>query len=290
MKFNNRKLCQEGYQMRPVSYDIRRPLHYPEGVLSIEAVNAKGDEEPIYTTVQHLESGPPMTFTLSSSSHVTFHGSRYLHGYLSHKFQGERHTDALYLHARSRQFSSFILLVGRIGSASSFEPTAGIIIQNKDDLKIPLILETIPTPKEFKDAIQSLSPEQQSFAKKFRNMQLEGTVFGICIIQIKPQLEKLLNLVDDSLTKEISLTQNLMELFIKYQIPSDLLSFTGDLQATGGSDRVSVVKNYVAAMYSMIDQSKQKAIQESRETMAYDIQQSISAEERVQREYNRSRP
>ncbi|CAE8626603.1 unnamed protein product [Polarella glacialis] len=38
---------------------------------------------------------------------------------------------------------------------------------------------TIPTPKEFKDAIESLSPEQQSFAKAFRAMQLESTLFGI---------------------------------------------------------------------------------------------------------------
>ena len=50
----------------------------------------------------------------------------------------------------------------------------------------------------------------------------------MCIIQLKPQLEKLLNLPDDSLTKEIKLTQDLMEMFITYQIPSDLLSYDGD--------------------------------------------------------------
>jgi hypothetical protein len=44
--------------------------------------------------------------------------------------------------------------------------------QNKDELKIPLLLETIPTPKEFKSAISSLSPEQQRFCKAFRSMQL----------------------------------------------------------------------------------------------------------------------
>lgn len=30
----------------------------------------------------------------------------------------------------------------------------------------------LPTPKEFKEAISSLSPEQQRFSKMFRNMQL----------------------------------------------------------------------------------------------------------------------
>merc|ERR1719321_881973 len=118
-----------------------------------------------------------------------------------------------------------LVLVGRIASARVFEPTYAAIIQNKEELSIPLEFSQIPTPKEFRDAIESLSPEQQEFAKAFRAMQLESTLFGICIIQIKPQLEKVLNLPDDSLTKEIKLTQELMNLFIKYQIPSDLLAF-----------------------------------------------------------------
>ena len=106
-------------------------------------------------------------------------------------------------------------MVGRITSATAFDPKYAIIVKDKDLLKIPLSMTTIPTPKEFKDAIESLSPEQQRFAKAFRAMQLESTLFGVCVIQIKPQLEKLLNLTPDSLTKEIKLTQDLMELFIK---------------------------------------------------------------------------
>jgi hypothetical protein len=63
--------------------------------------------------------------------------------------------------ARARQFSCFILLLGRITAADGFDPQYATIVQNKDDLEIPLLLETIPTPKEFKDRISSLSPEQQ---------------------------------------------------------------------------------------------------------------------------------
>ena len=37
--------------------------------------------------------------------------------------------------------------MGQIASATVFEPKAAIIISNKDELKIPLLLETIPTPK-----------------------------------------------------------------------------------------------------------------------------------------------
>lgn len=52
-------------------------------------------------------------------------------------------------------------MVGKIISEDTFDPTYAIIVKNKDLVKIPLNLETIPTPKEFKDAISSLSPEQQ---------------------------------------------------------------------------------------------------------------------------------
>ncbi len=169
--------------------------------------------------------------------------------------------------ARARQFSSFIVLVGRIGSADTFEPKYAMVMQNKDDLKIPLELEQIPTAKvserhmffglgcrcpqvfincyflislsfpslslslslarslqAFREAIESMSPEQQRFAKAIRGMQLESTLFAVCLIQIKPALEKLLKLPDDSLTKEIRLTQDLLDLFMTYNIPSDMVS------------------------------------------------------------------
>jgi len=55
----------------------------------------------------------------------------------------------------------------------------------------------------------------------------ESSVFGICDIPLKPQMEKLLNLPEGALTKEIKLMQDLVSLFVEYQIPSDLLSFDG---------------------------------------------------------------
>lgn len=63
-------------------------------------------------------------------------------------------------------------------------------------------------------------------------MQLESTLFGVCVVQIKPQLERLLRLPEDALTKEIQLTQDLLSLFIEYQVPSDLLSFNGPAKAS----------------------------------------------------------
>ena len=54
---------------------------------------------------------------------------------------------AVNLVARARQFSSFLLLVGNISGPSSFTPKHAIILQNKDELLLQLLLEQLPTPQ-----------------------------------------------------------------------------------------------------------------------------------------------
>lgn len=267
MDFHCRKLLRPEYRPQPFSHAIRRPEHYPEGVLSIEADRGGAMPDPISTTAAWREVGHPMSFALDAATRVTFLGDRVLHAWISHQFSGMSGL-SLALVARARQFSSFVLLVGRIASADVFEPKYGIIVQNKDVLKIPLMLEQIPTPKEFRDAIESLSPEQQRFARALRAMQLESTLFGVCVVQIKPQLERLLKLDPDSLTKEIKLTQELLSLFIEYQIPSDLLSYDGPPDAPS-LDKLARVKEYTQRMLDMIDLSKRREIEEARERESF---------------------
>jgi len=294
MRFHCRRLFAAPYAPSPFCFAVRRSEgHSPEGTVSIEQEpRDPGAEssiaEPIVTMVARSERSHPMQFPLSASANVTFKGDRYLHAWLSHQFTGHANPK-LALVSKARQFSSMIVMVGRIVSASVFEPKCAAIVQNKDELSIPLELSTIPTPKEFRDAIESLSPEQQRFAKAFRAMQLESTLFGVLVIQIKPQLEKVLNLPEDSLAKEIKLTQDLMQLFIKYQIPSDLLSFDastfaraqapGDASTSapawvaeaargelvGGataSERLSAVRENVKAMMAVIEDEKKEELQE----------------------------
>eukprot|EP00005_Dracoamoeba_jomungandri_P000842 CAMPEP_0174250394 /NCGR_PEP_ID=MMETSP0439-20130205/578_1 /TAXON_ID=0 /ORGANISM="Stereomyxa ramosa, Strain Chinc5" /LENGTH=998 /DNA_ID=CAMNT_0015330449 /DNA_START=39 /DNA_END=3035 /DNA_ORIENTATION=+ len=284
MRYHQRKLYRERYQPKAFCYAIRRPDHSPEGVVSIEADTNDGEmADPIFTIVRHKESVcAPMTFPLDAATNVKFYGDRYLHAYVCHRFAGQS-ASSLQLIARARQFSSFILLVGTIGSATSFEPKYGIIVQNKDELKLPLLLETIPTPKEFRDAIESLSPEQQRFASAYRSMQLAGTLFGVCIIQIKPQLELVLNLPDDSLTKEIALTQDLMELFIRYNIPSDLLSYSGDEDASKEA-KLMAVQRHVGEMKEMIDRAKRAELEEEEMKRAKEAEKRRVEEERRRRE------
>ena len=264
--FHHRKLVKPEYRPRPFSYAIRRPDHDPEGVLCIEAERAGALPEAISTTVRRSEARTPMTFALDASTRVSFLGERYLHAWVSHQFSFQP-GPTLSLVARARQFSSFLLLVGRIAAADVFEPQFGIILQNKDTLRIPLLLEPIPTPGDFRDAIESLSPEQQRFARAYRGMQLESTLFGVCVIQIKPQLEKLLKLPQDSLTKEIRLTQKLLSLFIEYQIPSDLLSYDGPPEATP-DEKLTCVTKYVTRIQEVIDRAKKHEIEEEREREA----------------------
>ena len=203
-----------------------------------------------------------MKFPLNASSNVSFLGERYLHSYVDHQFSTTQSVRAT-LNARAKQFSSFILLVGRIASIDLFEPKYAIILENKDALKIPLDFETIPSAKEFKEAIVSLSKEQQDFSKAYRAMQLESTLFGICVIQIKPLLEKVLNLPAMSLTKEIKLTQELFNLFNNFQIPSDLLSYEG-AENVPVSEKIQIVKKQVKEMNEMIHEKKEEEIKESK--------------------------
>ncbi len=267
MAFHHRKLFKPEYRPQPFSYAVRRPDHDPEGIISIEARTGRAMPDPIPTIVTKREATRPMSFALDASTRVSFLGERYLHAWVAHQFSGR--TDlALSLVARARQFSSFLLLVGRISSADSFDPRFGIIVQNKDLLTIPLLLEQIPTPKEFRDAIESLSPEQQRFAKAFRGMQLESTLFGVCVVQIKPQLERLLKLPPDSLTKEIKLTQDLLGLFMEHQIPSDLLSYDGPAEAEAAY-KLARVTEYVGRMQAVINAARQRELDEAREREAF---------------------
>merc|ERR1719223_609499 len=66
-----------------------------------------------------------------------------------------------------------------------------------------------------------------------------------------------------SLTKEIQLTQDLLKLFIDYQIPSDLLSYDGTDELTPG-EKVDKVKHYVKNVMDMIKNTKREELEVSK--------------------------
>jgi len=144
--FHYRKIFRDIFEPVPFSYNIRRSKdHAPEGSLSIEAVISG---ESIRTFASAKARGAPMLFALNASTNVRFGGERFVHGWVRHKFSDQVDVaPPLVLHARARQFSSFIVLLGRIVAADRFEPKYAFIVRNKDEWLVPLDLETIPTPK-----------------------------------------------------------------------------------------------------------------------------------------------
>ena len=295
MKFHNQQLFKLEYRPQQMTHAVRRSsAHSPEGKISIEGGYGHELETPVHVVSKsilfgvtpcggnghsnsssgdlatHASSDGFVTIPIDATTKISLGGERYVHAHLQHIFSGKSRIP-LYLTAQARQFSSFILLIGRVPSATSFDPMLGIIVKNKDDLRIPLDVAIIPSAKEFKDAIASLSSEQQQFAEAFRKLQLQSTLFGVCVIQIKPQMEKVLNLPPDSLTKEIELTENLMEMFIKYQIPPDMLSYEGGNVADPSFDSkeglsskqtaINEVKANVALIHDMISRAKEKEIE-----------------------------
>ena len=113
-------------------------------------------------------------------------------------------------------------------------------------------------------------------------MQLASTLFGMAVIQVKPQLERVLNLPPKSLTKEIALTQDLMELFIKYQIPSDLLSYDGP-EDTAATAKLEAVKEHRDTIMKVIEREKEKELAEVRleKEKARELNEAVDEEELV---------
>jgi len=260
MKYHNEKFLNPCPKL--FCYAIRQPEHYPDGILSIEEeldYGNKKEVESISTHVREVISKDPIMVPLNAVTTLALTGKTYLHGWLNHRF-GHTPPGSIRLNARARQFSSFVLLVGTMTSKNHMQPKDAIILRNSDEIHIPLLLNEIPTATEFKDAIESLSPEQQRFAKSFRAMQLESSVLGVCVIQIKPQLEKLLGLPQNSLTKEIKLTEDLIELFVEYQVPSDLLSCDSAVVANR-KDQVANVRENVKSVLDVIASQEKEQLE-----------------------------
>mmetsp|Transcript_17663 Transcript_17663/g.26457 ORF Transcript_17663/g.26457 Transcript_17663/m.26457 type:complete len:962 (-) Transcript_17663:4036-6921(-) len=274
VRYHNQKIFADSYAPESFCYAVRRDGCFPDGAISIEenmigggngGDNKGNDNKHAMTFTRQLETSnggyPIMHVPINSATYVQLTGDLFLHAWMLQRFQDK---PSFQLVSRARQFSSFLLLIGKLAGPDTFEPEHGIILQNKDELLIPLLLEEMPSAKEFKDAISSLSPEQQRFAKAFRSMKLSSSVFGVCVVQLKPQLELLLNLPEKSLTKEIRLTQDLLSLFIDYQIPSDLLSYDG-LNDLDPSSKVEVVKGHVKKVFDMVDEMKDRDLKEAQQ-------------------------
>ena len=270
-----KNLFGDSYRPKPFSFAVRRPEHSPDGAISIERFDNEGKAHPIITAACKVDGAPNSVYMpINASTSVELTGHKYLHGWMNCRFGDNSSPPRHQIAARARQFSSFMLIIGKMSGPDTFEPQEACIISNKDEFFLPLLLEELPTAKSFRDAISSLSPEQRRFAEAFRAMQLSSSVFGLVTIQLKPQLETLLGLPPCSLTKEVRLSEDLSTLFIDYQVPSDLLSYDGP-GGVEAPEKVAIVKKNAQNVLDMIESLKEKEIKEqaARADMAFETRQ-----------------
>eukprot|EP00939_MAST-03C_sp_MAST-3C-sp1_P005477 g5477.t1 len=264
MNFHYSRLFRGHYALSPVCYAVREggKSASPQGVFGLEI-----DDVPVRTATRMFAGASgnvaAKSFPLNAACEVRFSGPTYVHAAILHRF-ADSDVPNLKLVARARQFSSFVLLVGTVMDAKRFAPKAAMILRNKDDLRIPLMLETLPTAKEFRDAIESLSPEQQRFCKAYRSMQLGSTVFAFAVLQIRPQIEKVLNMAKGSLTKEIELTESLTNLFVEYQVSPDLLSYDPSRADDRSIGDVEAVRRNSKRVEAIIAEEKRKELEEAK--------------------------
>lgn len=256
--FHDRKLFKPEYRPTQFAYAVRRsPDCVPEGEVRIEC-----DNSAVRMSSRRVASSSSPMFFGNGSSTFRFDGERYAHAFVARTF-GHKRPEKLRLVARARQFSSFMIAVGTVVGVDEFKPEYAIVCKDKDEIILPLLLDPLPTPKEFADAIESLSPEQQAFCRAFRQLQLSSTLFAFLVVQLKPQVEYCLNLPPGSLTKEIALTQSLMDLFIDYQIPSSMMASEDD--APDGRSRVEAVKEYVERIEGIVQKAREKDLKRTAE-------------------------
>mmetsp|Transcript_15554 Transcript_15554/g.20454 ORF Transcript_15554/g.20454 Transcript_15554/m.20454 type:complete len:918 (-) Transcript_15554:164-2917(-) len=274
MEYHNRKIFESAYKPNPFLYEVRRAGYSPEGSISIEYSERshpvkfesnRGEGGTIYThSITRLpEPSKSVRFSLNASKTIELEGQQYLHGYVAQSFCGDNRRN-MQLVARARQFSTFVLMIGTIAEGNQFQPKHSLIVSNKDRIIIPLICELLPSAKEFRDAIDSLSPEQQRFTRAYRQLQLESTVFALAVIPVKNSLEAVLNLPDGALTKHIKLTQDILKLFLEYQIPSDLLSYVGS-EASSIENKIESVSSNVSNILTMIQEEKELNLKERKQ-------------------------
>ena len=213
-------------QAKSFVYPVRRTLnHDMDGM--IELCNAN---EPVKVVSKSSGEGRPLLhFNISASTRIQCRAKSFLHALILPRFAGSQ--PQINLKLRARRFCSYLVMLGRVPEKGVFQPEGALMIGSGDDVSIPLECFFVPSAVAFADAIQSLSEEQRTFCELFRSMQLSATLLGVVVVQIKPQLERLLHMPRDSLTKQLQLLWELEFLLVRLQIPCGLVSYDADESA-----------------------------------------------------------
>lgn len=270
MNFHYRSFFKNEFQPKSFSYTIKSSdIDDSEGEISIlPEYNQDNTNLPcvIKTFVKKISSNTIMKINLTPSIQISMNSSKYCHGWINEQFSTFNKPSVISnykLIGRSKQFSSYILILGNVLSNDHIECKHAILLRNNTEIIIPLLMESLPSAKAFKEAISSLSLEQQEFANAYRSMQLAGSLFIVCFLPVQPQIEKILNLPPFSLTKELELMENILNILQKYQISSDLLSYNGP-NNENTKNKILKVKENVENILLFIKEEQEELIKEEK--------------------------
>ena len=258
MRYHNRKLFKDLYRPVSFSYAVRRSAaHAPDGFIRIEEsflpqqLASSPTNIPIETTVRYDPNvaGSTTEVVINAASSIRISGPKYYHSYFAHRFSSSAAPSIqLQLTAESKQYSSFAVLLGRLTTTGTFHPVQGFVIQNTAEVVVPLEATYLPTAKEYKESnTSSPASVQWKISEAYRMKRLQNSIFAICVIQVKPHLEQVLKLPADSLSREIALTQSVIDLFINHQITADHICAEVD-----SPNYLEAVKSNVAKVTSLL--------------------------------------
>lgn len=158
MLYHNKRLFLDDYVPKPFCYSIRRPDHFPEGLVTLEQSDpdASGGFAALPTITSRENNADNtakmacMSFALNAATTVRFSGPRYVHAAILQQFTSVASLPTVRLCARARQFSSFILMLGTLAPGNEFEPKHALIIKDKDDLQVWMQISFEPLDRFFK--------------------------------------------------------------------------------------------------------------------------------------------
>ena len=216
---NKNILNDKKHHLKALMFPIRSLHSHPEGMLEIIDFDTGKTLHTVCRTIERAKQS--WSFSLSATAKVVCDGQILVNGFVSNVIKNSNSNKVLSL--SSNQISSYVVILGKLSGVGEVIVSHALIVRNRESFSIPLSFTEIPSAEEFQEAISSLSPEQQRFANAYRSMQLEGTLFTVGVIHIKPQLESVLNLPQGALTKEIDFSQDILSCMITRQVSADFL-------------------------------------------------------------------
>ena len=266
MKYHSAKLVLPEYKPRQLSYPVRsKQSQNPAGNMILSRKWSTGMSSPVLSICKSKTNITP-TIETSSGCIVEAPGDVKVHSIINNMFKSGNLN--LELKISSKRFNGIIAVLGTIEEGCRLKPCHAITLVDSDSVTIPFIQEMISSGNKNVN-LESLSEEQRQFALAYKNIQLANSLFGVLLVPLIPNLEKLVNLPEDSLLSEVQLVTDLVEIFSKFQVSGDLIAFCEEDLPTDLPDDITVdrkilfVRQNVDMLNRYIEHLKKEELREA---------------------------